>query len=140
MQQAGDEAAALGLDDPLQCIGIAGEEIARRTGGDRLLHQIQQALAWFLLADRQLIEQLQQEAGIEQVKRREGTEQRLAPVTAGKPAVVEGEGLAGQQTLAEFSPLLLIIGLKAVQGAAWQIEPGVAVLPGEPRIGGDPQA
>ncbi|MNL53364.1 hypothetical protein D3C87_1766050 [compost metagenome] len=53
VQQAGDEAAALGLDDPLQCIGIAGEEIARRTGGDRLLHQIQQALAWFLLADRQ---------------------------------------------------------------------------------------
>ncbi|MNF81072.1 hypothetical protein D3C84_633310 [compost metagenome] len=96
VHQAGDQAAALGIDQPLQRVGIAGQEIARGSGGDRLLHQIQQTLTWFLVLDRQQVEQLQQKTGIEQVKRGEGTKQRLAPVTAGEPAVVEGKGLSGQ--------------------------------------------
>ncbi|MFD2883702.1 hypothetical protein ACFS4T_17145 [Pseudomonas lini] len=63
----------------------------------------------------------------------------MAPVAAGETPIFEAEGLTGQQTLAEFTPLLLVVRLEAVQGFAWQLEPGVVVLPGKPGIGADPE-
>ncbi|MNV80517.1 hypothetical protein D3C71_1741260 [compost metagenome] len=76
-----------------------------------MLHQIAQALARFFFVDQQLVEQFQEKACVEQVKRSEGAEQWLAPVAAGEASIIEAEGLAGQQFLAELAPLNLVVRL-----------------------------
>ncbi|MNC44926.1 hypothetical protein D3C75_938530 [compost metagenome] len=140
MQQAREQAATAGIDDALQGIGIARQKVAGRAGGNGLLHQIQQALARFFVLDRQLVEQFEQKPGVEQVERGEGAKQWSAPVAAGETSIIEGERLSGQQLLAESGPLRLIVGLKAVQGFAGQVEPVVVRLPGKPGIAADPEA
>src|SRR5438034_1000600 len=138
MLHACDQAGTLSLNHTLERIRVAGQKVAWRTGGDGLLHQIAQALARFLLVDQQHVEQFQEKAGVEQVKRSERAEQWLAPVAAGETSIIEAEGLTGQQFLAELTPLNLVVRLKVVQGFARQFEPGAVLMPGKPGISADP--
>ncbi|MNS16265.1 hypothetical protein D3C72_479140 [compost metagenome] len=111
MRQTCHQAGTLSLNRTLERIRVADQEIAWRTGGNGLLHQIAQALARFFFVDQQLVEQFQEKACVEQVKRSEGAEQWLAPVAAGEASIIEAEGLAGQQFLAELAPLNLVVRL-----------------------------
>ncbi|MNZ86523.1 hypothetical protein D3C78_1053440 [compost metagenome] len=140
MQHAAEQTGAAALDQMLEGFGVAVQVVARRPGGDQLLHQEGQPLTHLARFDRQLVEQAHEKARVEQIEGCQRAEQRLAPGAAGEACVGEGEGLLGHQLHAQLRPFTVVFRLQAVEGGALYLEPGIGVLALEPGVVAHPDA